>query len=910
MRELLVDAAPSAAPGGEDAAEEAGLVVPATCGDGSAPRRPARWHWKTLTVASLLAVAATFAVAATIATVATQRGLREPTPVHTSDAIVLASGSPARRQRRRRTSTALDGDVVGASVEAVVGVAAFGKELAEGEVSPATAGSALSSIGAVIGLAVPPPAGLVIGGILGVAGGIVSLFEPEGPSIEDVLEQMEAGFKRVEQKLDAMSVQLGDIRRVCADMAAKLDEVYELLRDHLELGVGDLRDLNADFLHAWTEYQYAVQHPGSSSGFVDHVQRYHQKWASSRHGRAALSPANVRQLVRTKNKCEAGEIYKQILAGRFELYFFASTDMNMQKKGSQSLRELQKLHQDLKDYVDAIREVYGEHEYENVLKSWEYSSLDECEASCVASDCVMRSKISWEGSWCLRHMSIRDMSTSAFFLAACDRDMGGQIDKHLILGPQGHIRDARSRRALFCQDLHWADSDQEAKTCTDYEREQLCTAEGELGAQWKPEWGKLSDYATDGIAADNACCACGGGSISQRFPVPCRDFRWVDSFKYTCADYESNQWCTADGGLGANWKPEWGKLSDYATDGIAADSACCACGGGSTGQRFDVPCRDLHWVDSFNYTCADYESNQWCTADGELGAQWKTDWGTLSDYATDGFAADNACCACGGGSSQPFDQRLEHRWGGVMLAENLCLSAQGDVGGRIGMKRLSVKIVMGGNFVASDGTSENDPYVECHIDASVAFTRTNTVWHYNWPVWNHEHEFWPWEGRDLWCYVYEDDSTWGGYDDDLMHGSARARADGKKTTERIRSGDAWLEVELQVKACPSAVYFVEDGSSGPGLLASYANEMIQHRPVYRFHHDPTLVLFFDTSKREWTTSRDYKFTEDHSKDSRGYWCPNEAGWNGWTVIEAVGVNFSPCWGPDLSPREQWEMTRD
>eukprot|EP00670_Eutreptiella_braarudii_P001303 CAMPEP_0174300242 /NCGR_PEP_ID=MMETSP0809-20121228/58350_1 /TAXON_ID=73025 ORGANISM="Eutreptiella gymnastica-like, Strain CCMP1594" /NCGR_SAMPLE_ID=MMETSP0809 /ASSEMBLY_ACC=CAM_ASM_000658 /LENGTH=532 /DNA_ID=CAMNT_0015405791 /DNA_START=30 /DNA_END=1628 /DNA_ORIENTATION=+ len=53
---------------------------------------------------------------------------------------------------------------------------------------------------------------------------------------------------------------------------------------------------------------------------------------------------------------------------------------------------------------------------------------------------------------------------------------------------------------------------------------------------------------------------------------------WKDSHGYSCEDYKNKHWCNPDGSQGSGWKWYWGSHSKYATNGVAADDACCACG--------------------------------------------------------------------------------------------------------------------------------------------------------------------------------------------------------------------------------------------------------------------------------------------------------------------------------------------
>eukprot|EP00808_Paulinella_micropora_P003672 g38607.t1 len=64
----------------------------------------------------------------------------------------------------------------------------------------------------------------------------------------------------------------------------------------------------------------------------------------------------------------------------------------------------------------------------------------------------------------------------------------------------------------------------------------------------------------------------------------CIDYDWSDADGDTCSVYERLQWCTPQGGYGPGWDLELnGPFSRWATGGVDATKACCACGGGTGG---------------------------------------------------------------------------------------------------------------------------------------------------------------------------------------------------------------------------------------------------------------------------------------------------------------------------------------
>ena len=102
-----------------------------------------------------------------------------------------------------------------------------------------------------------------------------------------------------------------------------------------------------------------------------------------------------------------------------------------------------------------------------------------------------------------------------------------------------------------CHDIvPWVDRD--GDSCTLYE------ANDNFGCQTQG-----TTNGTDGITANRACCACGGG-INIFQDISCQNIvPWEDEESRRCTAYGTYSRCTNTG-----------------TDGITANSACCACGGG------------------------------------------------------------------------------------------------------------------------------------------------------------------------------------------------------------------------------------------------------------------------------------------------------------------------------------------
>jgi hypothetical protein len=119
------------------------------------------------------------------------------------------------------------------------------------------------------------------------------------------------------------------------------------------------------------------------------------------------------------------------------------------------------------------------------------------------------------------------------------------------------------------------------------------------------------NYDTEDWAAEDACCACGGGSGG------CSDDMSVaDSFGDDCTWYDANP-----SGCGG-----------YDTADFVSSDACIACGAceGAGAAAADGDCEDGEGVDSFGDGCDWYDANP----------------SGCGSYDTADFVAASECCGC------------------------------------------------------------------------------------------------------------------------------------------------------------------------------------------------------------------------------------------------------------------------
>eukprot|EP00443_Scrippsiella_acuminata_P084646 CAMPEP_0115416530 /NCGR_PEP_ID=MMETSP0271-20121206/23661_1 /TAXON_ID=71861 /ORGANISM="Scrippsiella trochoidea, Strain CCMP3099" /LENGTH=634 /DNA_ID=CAMNT_0002840899 /DNA_START=60 /DNA_END=1961 /DNA_ORIENTATION=+ len=286
----------------------------------------------------------------------------------------------------------LDKDSVQAGVEGALGIFKAGKEIADGKADIGTAGSLISSVGALVPFVVPPPAGLIAGGVLGLAGGILSACKEEDPSNQDVIDKMTEGFNQVQEKLslmglklDSMQSQLGRMEGLLHDIKRRLEKVHQQMQWQFEFHLGRLGKMNAAFFHIQDLIKETQQDSSYGIKLGRAAASYAAKYASERYGTSSLSPANVRAVVsQTTDVCEARELYNQILATRFELLLIqllasrlGSEDLPETTRTRSTVKALEDLNTDLADYKREIEHHYGT-SIKSVLRQWEAPSKAAC----------------------------------------------------------------------------------------------------------------------------------------------------------------------------------------------------------------------------------------------------------------------------------------------------------------------------------------------------------------------------------------------------------------------------------------------------------------------------------------------------------------------------------------------------
>jgi hypothetical protein len=102
----------------------------------------------------------------------------------------------------------------------------------------------------------------------------------------------------------------------------------------------------------------------------------------------------------------------------------------------------------------------------------------------------------------------------------------------------------------------------------------------------KDRWGRTAES----VCTECRTCTMAFGikkfvGDENKSPLPCADYStWQDSNGNSCQNYVSSEWCSPmrHDFYGRAWQSDWGIFARYQANGMAADVACCSCGGGLT----------------------------------------------------------------------------------------------------------------------------------------------------------------------------------------------------------------------------------------------------------------------------------------------------------------------------------------
>ncbi|KAK3261089.1 hypothetical protein CYMTET_29992 [Cymbomonas tetramitiformis] len=139
---------------------------------------------------------------------------------------------------------------------------------------------------------------------------------------------------------------------------------------------------------------------------------------------------------------------------------------------------------------------------------------------------------------------------------------------------------------LECNDGYQCNVNEEGwECCSDHDRRAKCPLNSPMMCARDLACGNYTDHC-----CFEDCSSYGGARPC--FPG-CTDLptaeTWADAAGRTCEDYYVDELCTEDGGYGLGWGSNSTTFEDFASSGLSADEACCACGGLGYSPPFPSP---------------------------------------------------------------------------------------------------------------------------------------------------------------------------------------------------------------------------------------------------------------------------------------------------------------------------------
>jgi len=141
--------------------------------------------------------------------------------------------------------------------------------------------------------------------------------------------------------------------------------------------------------------------------------------------------------------------------------------------------------------------------------------------------------------------------------------------------------------------IHWNNGGGHAITCSGVKNGKYQVHNPE-GSDESLSYGQIMKYKNRGTWGATVYSRGGPSPGPSPHPSPgpspggCQDqpSSWRSSEGDSCSTYEQAAYCTPRGQPGQGWRRQWGSITDYADrrSGRSAFDACCACGGGSSGQ--------------------------------------------------------------------------------------------------------------------------------------------------------------------------------------------------------------------------------------------------------------------------------------------------------------------------------------
>jgi hypothetical protein len=299
---------------------------------------------------------------------ASQRFLQSPTCSGNESTIGVGDSTDPPAPDPSKWNPSWD-DWKGATTAGSSAIADIAQEASLGP-SAVQTGKVLSDIGGMASVLIPPPAGIVVGGVLGTIGGLLGM----GPSATTTaLKNIEAGIQKLSKKVDTVINKLDVLQGVVNFIAAQQAEILQITeKTYKDLFEGPLKTLGQYYRQSMMYLKSAAKCPDDPSymaTWANYIQQVFIPVSGAPAEKLVVSEviAFLNTLVTEtsgKRYCDAAIAYHLIAQTRMQLFHIEYINSGIDSSGAtftaneNSVAFAGRLHQDLVGYNATLYDLH------------------------------------------------------------------------------------------------------------------------------------------------------------------------------------------------------------------------------------------------------------------------------------------------------------------------------------------------------------------------------------------------------------------------------------------------------------------------------------------------------------------------------------------------------------------------
>jgi hypothetical protein len=239
-------------------------------------------------------------------------------------------------------------------------------------------GKAMMAISGVVASIPMPPVTQIIGGILGAAGAVMSVFGPSGEESNASRQETNASDRsQVSELLGTIDTQVRGLVRGVQEVDKKMDEILQLQRASYKYDVlgGKIRDeIESRYVQLFKNVKNAMQDPSLLDSAVFQAKSAMASVGHSSYAKGALTPTRLKKYLMFVKKTKGGDVavghaFQSFIVARFQLFWVVWT-ATIYIDGKVSLNSedhMKRLQRHMAEYEGVIKSVLGEDGLNNLL---------------------------------------------------------------------------------------------------------------------------------------------------------------------------------------------------------------------------------------------------------------------------------------------------------------------------------------------------------------------------------------------------------------------------------------------------------------------------------------------------------------------------------------------------------------